>query len=203
MAHQSYHPHSPVTILDGQPAIPVQPTALQRAGYVLLWVVAVALPAAWIGLRMLFGLGGWIFFMFLMFGTFFILFTQVVLGAVATARSGGFARRAIGSRAARTSFAYYACWLALAVTIGDFGDTGPAARSPVEELVGTDVAGALIVVLLIAGLVLLVLTLVFIVTGDREARELAIAAHRSMMPGPGQPPAPPGGGAPPFPHPGG
>lgn len=159
-------------IIDGQPALPVEPTGLQRAAYVLLWIGVVAVPIGFIILRAWLQAFGWLTIILIIFGLLIMAGIQILLGAVATANSGGFARKAMGTRAAIASFIYYGIWVLITLLMPDFDDQ--ARPSPISRLIGFEASLWLTFLLLFLAVVAVVVTLALISADACVARRQAI-----------------------------
>ncbi len=169
-----------VRILKGEPVIPQQPHRLQGIGHSLLWATIVVLPLALLALHWVtrgFGLDT---LMLMVVWAVWILVSQVVLGVAASLYAPAFTTRAIGTRAAGTSFAYYGCWLLVPITMPDATaalEGRPRLPSPAEQVFGGPANTVVFPALILVGLALWLTTLVFIILDGRRARRDAVAAH--------------------------
>lgn len=159
-------------MIDGRPALPVEPTLFQRGAFVMLWIGVAAVPIGFMILRAWLQSFGWLTIIMIIFGLLVMAGIQILLGAVAAANAGGFARKAMGTRAGTASLIYYGIWALIALTLPDFDDIDRP--SPISRLIGFEAAFYLTFLLLFLALVAVIVTLAMISADAGRVRSQAI-----------------------------
>ena len=142
-----------------------------EVAYQALWWAIVALPAAFVGLRLFTDIGG-VFFLYAVVGIPATIALQVVAGLVAWTYRKRQWRHLLGPVATWLSAAYYAAWLVLALVMPDHTQ-GAAVPAPLGRLLGPDGADVATGILMVS-IVLLYLALLaaVVVEGTRAVRRL-------------------------------
>lgn len=180
-----------MTIIEGQPALPVEPTLFQRATFVFYWIGVIAVPVGWITIRAALNLFGWLTIIAIIFGTLVVMGIQIVFGAVAAANSHGFSRKAVGTNAGIATLVYYGLLAFSAICFDDIYEAGNdvtgtfpgLGESPVSFLVGTEAAFFIGIAAFIAAAVAAVATLAFISVDASKARQQALQNYRMAAAG--------------------
>lgn len=173
-----------VTMLDGQPALPVEPTLFQRGMYLSYWFGIAGLPVLLIIIRATLGLTGWMMLMLILLSFWILVIVQAVLGGVAAANSQGYARKAVGTKAAIATVAYYLCWVLVMVSFGDYSTLeagGVWRQSPVGHIVGDETSFVVGFVGFGIALVAVVVVLAMISVESAAAREQAVQNYRAAV----------------------
>ena len=153
----------------------IQPTPLERVGYLGLWWMIIGLPVMIIGLRVVTDNFGMITILFLLVGPIGFIVTQLVMALVAKAGSTAWSKPAISTRTAIASLVYYGCWAVLALSADDVqGDniTNPSvqqvpSQSLISRVIGSDASRFLAIGVFFIGALALLTTFVLILVDAR------------------------------------
>lgn len=152
---------------------------MERFGWIatLIWIfVFPVIPAV---LRFVGNTGGWLTFIYLLYGVPVVFVALLIFAFVAGAVAKTWQERAVAVEAFVSLMVMSGLLCLAALSINDFGDSGPAAISPMEKLLGPNIASWIGLLSLLAALIAWIVACVLAITGARRAK----AAHSAQRAG--------------------